>query len=56
MGIGIVEPSQKVVPGTVQLYDNEGDTSEASTTHLKHTPDGKTVLAPQVGAHMSRLM
>ena len=46
MGKGIIEPSQEVVPGTIQLYDNDDETA-ATTIHLKHAPDGKTVLAPQ---------
>src|SRR5271163_2482653 len=48
MGQGIIEPKQEVVPGTIQLYDNEEESGAISTTvHLKHAPDGKTVLAPQ---------
>ena len=45
MGIGIIEPRQLVVPGTIQLYDS--NQHAGSTEHLKHTADGKTVLAPQ---------
>ena len=48
MGQGIIEPRQAVVPGTIQLYDNEEESGTIATTvHLKHAPDGKTVLAPQ---------
>jgi MFS family permease len=48
MGFGIVEPAQVIVPGTIQLFDNDvGLDSSGSTEHLKHTPDGKTILAPQ---------
>jgi Major Facilitator Superfamily len=46
MGQGIVEPTQAVVPGTIQLYDNDEE-GAVTTIHLKHAPDGKTVLAPQ---------
>jgi len=46
MGKGIIGQSREVVSGTIQLYDNEDDTV-AMTIHLKHRPDGKTVLAPQ---------
>lgn len=45
MGLGVLESSQRVVPGTIQLYDN--DISNEDQSHLKHTPDGKTILAPQ---------
>jgi hypothetical protein len=45
MGFGVIEPRQLVVPGTIQLFDS---TQEAhSKEHLKHTKDGKTILAPQ---------
>jgi hypothetical protein len=42
----VLESSQLVVPGTIQLYDTEDAGYEASA-HLKHTPDGKVILAPQ---------
>jgi len=45
MGIGILEPQQAVVPGTIQLFDSQLE--EADTSHLKHSADGKTILAPQ---------
>lgn len=45
MGIGILEPKQAVVPGTIQLFDSQLE--EADTSHLKHSADGKTILAPQ---------
>ena len=45
MGLGVLEPSQLVVPGTIQLFDNVTD--HEMTAHLKHTADGKTILAPQ---------
>lgn len=45
MGIGVLEPRQAVVPGTIQLFDNEVHVE--NTAHLKHAPDGKTILAPQ---------
>src|SRR5271154_1440742 len=45
MGLGVLEPRQSVVPGTIQLFDNEVHIDH--TAHLKHAPDGKTVLAPQ---------
>jgi hypothetical protein len=45
MGLGVLEPSQLVVPGTIQLFDNATD--HEMTAHLKHTADGKTILAPQ---------
>ena len=45
MGLGVLEPSQLVVPGTIQLFDNT--VHAESTEHLKHTADGQTILAPQ---------
>ena len=45
MGLGVLESSQLVVPGTIQLYDN--DIGNEDQSHLKHTVDGKTILAPQ---------
>jgi MFS family permease len=45
MGFGILEPAQSIVPGTIQLFDSV--TNVEDTAHLKHTPDGKTILAPQ---------
>lgn len=45
MGLGVQEPNQAVVPGTIQLFDNV-DHAENSA-HLKHSADGKTILAPQ---------
>src|SRR5579862_1102331 len=45
MGLGVLEASEPVVPGTIQLFDNVVDAE--SSIHLKHTPDGKTILAPQ---------
>jgi MFS family permease len=45
MGFGILEPAQPVVPGTIQLFDSV--TNVESTAHLKHSADGKTILAPQ---------
>src|SRR5579859_4306056 len=45
MGLGVLEPRQPVVPGTIQLFDNEIQVE--NTAHLKHAPDGKTILAPQ---------
>lgn len=45
MGLGIIEPKQLVVPGTIQLFDSAAHVH--STEHLKHTPDGKIILAPQ---------
>ncbi|KAH6999403.1 major facilitator superfamily domain-containing protein [Ilyonectria destructans] len=46
MGLGVLEPTESVVPGTLQLYDVV-ETPGESTSHLKHTPDGLIVLAPQ---------
>ena len=46
MGLGVLESSQLVVSGTIQLCDTEDAGHEASA-HLKHTPDGKVILAPQ---------
>jgi MFS family permease len=45
MGLGVLESSQAVVPGTIQLFDNEINQEDSS--HLKHSVDGKTILAPQ---------
>src|SRR5271156_5461492 len=45
MGFGILEPKQPIVPGTIQLFDNI--VNQESTAHLKHSLDGKTILAPQ---------
>src|SRR2546423_10689038 len=47
MGLGVLEPAQLVVPGTIQLFDNT--IHAESTEHLKHTlaADGKTILALQ---------
>lgn len=45
MGLGILEPTQAVVPGTIQLFDTTDDAVE--TSHLKHSKDGTTILAPQ---------
>ena len=45
MGLGVLEPRQPIVPGTIQLFDNEVHVE--NTAHLKHAPDGKTILAPQ---------
>ncbi|PNS16810.1 hypothetical protein CAC42_4774 [Sphaceloma murrayae] len=48
MGLGVVEPKQDIVQGTIQLLDDQQASSvNSSTAHLKHTPDGKIVLAPQ---------
>lgn len=48
MGLGVLEPRETVVQGTVQLFDNI-DLSELqqTTVLLKHTKDGKIVLSPQ---------
>jgi MFS family permease len=45
MGLGVLESKQLVVPGTIQLYDS--DINHEHQAHLKHTVDGKTILAPQ---------
>lgn len=45
MGLGILEAKQAVVPGTIQLFDSHEQAHDMS--HLKHTKDGKTILAPQ---------
>lgn len=45
MGLGVLESSQEVVPGTIQLFDSVENTE--NTAHLKHAADGKTILAPQ---------
>jgi len=45
MGYGVLESSQEVVPGTIQLFDSV--THAENTAHLKHTSDGVTILAPQ---------
>jgi MFS family permease len=45
MGLGVLEPTQSIVPGTIQLYDSVVNVE--NTAHLKHAKDGKTILAPQ---------
>lgn len=47
MGLGILEANQAVVPGTIQLFDARDEAHVHDVSHLKHTPDGKTILAPQ---------
>jgi hypothetical protein len=49
MGWGVLEPaSTEVVQGSIHLFDdNSSNTSHENTTHLKHSKDGKIVLAPQ---------
>jgi hypothetical protein len=45
MSLGVLDSSQEVVPGTIQLYDSV--INAENTAHLKHSPDGVTILAPQ---------
>src|SRR5579859_4973205 len=45
MGFGILEPAQRVVPATIQLFDSA--TNVKSTAHLKQSADGKTILSPE---------
>ena len=45
MGLRVIESSQLVVLGAMQLFDSVTD--HEMTAHLKHTVDGKTILAPQ---------
>ena len=40
MGLGVLEPTQLIVPGTIQLFDN---TEARAIDHLKHSADGKTI-------------
>lgn len=48
MGLGVLEPNEAVVPGTIQLYDAAQPTiRNGNAPGLKHTPDGLIVLAPQ---------
>ncbi|KAK4937423.1 hypothetical protein LTR10_021960 [Elasticomyces elasticus] len=49
MGFGVLEPSStEVVQGSIHLFDDSSSSSSAeNTTHLKHSKDGKIVLAPQ---------
>ena len=48
MGLGVLEPNQDVVQGTIQLFDQANAPEHGQTTiHLKHAKDGVTVLAPQ---------
>ncbi|KAJ9612753.1 hypothetical protein H2204_014922 [Knufia peltigerae] len=47
MGFGVLEPSStEVVQGSIHLFDDPNASAE-NTTHLKHSKDGKIVLAPQ---------
>ncbi|KAI1611926.1 major facilitator superfamily domain-containing protein [Exophiala viscosa] len=47
MGFGVLEPSStEVVQGSIHLFD-DASSSVDNTTHLKHSKDGKIVLAPQ---------
>jgi hypothetical protein len=45
MGLGVLDSTQEVVPGTIQLFDSL--VNAENTAHLKHSPDGVTILAPQ---------
>jgi hypothetical protein len=45
MGYGVLDSSQEIVPGTIQLYDSV--VNAENTQHLKHSGDGITILAPQ---------
>lgn len=48
MGFGVLEPkSTEVVQGSIHLFDDQNASSTENTTHLKHSKDGKIVLAPQ---------
>lgn len=50
MGLGVLEASVPVVQGTIQLFDkiiSGAEDDGHNTTRLKHTKDGKIVLAPQ---------
>ena len=48
MGLGILEPREPVVKGTIQLFDDNGSGEHlTTTTHLKHSQDGKILLSPQ---------
>ena len=48
MGFGVLEPrSTEVVQGSIHLFDDPNASSVENTTHLKHSKDGKIVLAPQ---------
>ncbi|KAH6995428.1 major facilitator superfamily domain-containing protein [Ilyonectria destructans] len=46
MGLGILDPKEAVMPGTIQLYDIVEPT-DGNANNLKHIPDGLIVLAPQ---------
>lgn len=51
MGLGISEPKQIVVNGTVKLVESDNiygdDVVAQNTSNLKHSKDGKIVLSPQ---------
>ncbi|EXJ66227.1 uncharacterized protein A1O5_10843 [Cladophialophora psammophila CBS 110553] len=49
MGTGVLEPKQDVVQGAVHLFDDNSveSTDRDTTIYVKHSRDGKVVLAPQ---------